>query len=142
MSTTEPRVARAANKVVDAASDAIKEAANVTTSESEPEPAKTTGKFETYTSPTPVYVGGELVKPGDPFTTDAIPGSDWTKLKPKEAAAVVASTERVPDDAQFDVASVEALQAYALVKHVPIVGIEKDRKALITAIKAANEPAL
>lgn len=142
MSNTDPRAATAAKKVVDTTADAIKEAADATTSQSKPEPAKKTGKPKTYTSATATYIGGELVRAGEPFTTDAPKGDDWKELTPKEFAAVEASTERVPDDSQFDAASVEALQAYALVKHVPIVGIEKDRKALIAAIKAANEPAL
>lgn len=97
---------------------------------------------KSYTAPHDVYVDSRYYKAGELITTSQAKGDGWVEHKPAEVAAIEASTNLIPDDAQFDEASVEALQAYALVKHVPIVGIAKDRKALITAIKAANEPAL
>lgn len=141
--TNEPQVKQAAEKVVDAAATAIKTAAKATDNdEGSKAPAKKAGKPKSYTSTTPTYVGGELVPAGEVFVTDEPKGKDWDEVSAKEAAAIEASTNLVPDDAQFDEASVEALQAYALVKNVPIVGIAKDRKALVNAIKAANEPKL
>lgn len=140
----EPQVAKAAEKVVDQAAGATKTAAKAPKAKNDdsPAPDRRTGKPKAYTSTSPTYVGGELVRAGEVFVTDDPKGGDWHEVAAKEAAAIEAATNLVPDDAQFDEASVEALQAYALFKHVPIVGIAKDRKALITAIKAANEPKL
>lgn len=138
--SNDQQVARAAEKVVDAAADAITTAAKATSADT-PAPKRST-KPKTYTSTTATYVGGELVPAGKVFSTTDPKGSDWSEVTDKEAAAIEASTNLVPDDAQFDEAGIEALQAYALMKNVPIIGIAKNRKALISAIKAANEPAL
>ena len=137
---TDRAAGKAAEKVVDAAADAIKEAVKAT-----PEPvapAKPTSPVRAYTSTKDVYVDQRYYKAGEVFVTNAKPADHWDKVTPKEVAAIEGSTDLIPDDAQFDEASTEALQAYALIKRVPIVGIAKDRKALITAIKAANEPKL
>ncbi len=102
-------------------------------------------KMQSYVSTTDAYVGKEYVKAGKVFVTDAEPGEDWEKITPKAAAAIEAATDRVPDDAQLDAASAAALEAYALVKHVPIIGDDGkrlDRAGLLSAVKAANEPKL
>lgn len=136
--TDDVRTTRAAKQLVEAVNSATDKAA---TREASP-PPEPKGKGKWYTSTAPTTAGGGYSKPGDPFFTNAAKSEEWTEHTPKEVVAIDAATNPIPDDAQFDAASVEALQAYALVKHVAIVGIEKDRKALITAIKAANEPKL
>jgi hypothetical protein len=97
-------------------------------------------KMQSYVSTSDTYVGGELVKAGNPFVTDAPKGEDWEAVTPKEAAAIDASVDRVPDDANLEAASKAALEAVAIIKHVNIAGL--DKPALITAIKAAYEPKL
>lgn len=95
---------------------------------------------KTYTSTEPFYDGSRYYKPGEPFTTDAKKAEAWTAYSPKEAAAIEASTNQVPDDANLEAASKSALEAVAILKHVNIAGL--DKPALITAIKAAYEPKL
>lgn len=107
---------------------------------SKTKPAK--GDPVAYTAEHDVYVDSRYYKAGEPFVTDAPKGEGWTERKPAEVAAIAASTDAVPDDANLEEAEVAALQAVAILKHVSIVGIAKDKKALITAIKAAYEPAL
>jgi hypothetical protein len=97
---------------------------------------------KSYTSTQDVYVGGEYTKAGQVFVTDEPASEDWTEVSPKEAAAITASTERVPDDANLEAADTSALQAVAIMRHVPIAGIAKDSKALLNAIKASYEPKL
>lgn len=97
-------------------------------------------KMQTYVSARPVYTGSVYYKPGEVFATDAEPGDDWEKVSPKAAAAIAASTDSVPDDANLEAASKAALEAVAIMKHVNIAGL--DKPALITAIKAAYEPKL
>lgn len=104
--------------------------------------AERTGKPTAYTAPHPVYVDNRYYKEGEPFVTDAPKGEQWEERTPKEVSAISASTDTVPDDANLDEADVAALQAVAIIKHVSIVGIAKDKKALITAIKAAYSPNL
>lgn len=104
--------------------------------------AEKAGNPEAFTSDRDVYVDGRYYKAGEVFVTDAETADHWHKVKPAEVAAIQASTDLVPDDANLDEADVAALQAVAIIKHVPIVGIAKDKKALITAIKAAYEPKL
>lgn len=97
-------------------------------------------KVQSYTSPQPVYVGSRYYKPGEVFVTDAEPGAGWEKVTVKEAAAIEAATNPVPDDVDLEAADKSALQAVAIMKHVAIKGL--DKPALITAIKAAYEPKL
>lgn len=102
-------------------------------------------KVKSYVSASDTYTGGVLVKAGNPFVTDAEPGADWEEVTPKAAAAIEAATDKVPDDAQLDAASASALEAYALVKHVPILGADGKKLGkpdLLVAIKAGNEPKL
>lgn len=137
----DPKVTQAAEKVVDAAADAIKDAAKA-----QPAPAKApkapTGKVKQYVSKADAYVDNRYYKAGEPFVTNQPKGEDWDEINAKEAAAIEASTNKVPDDANLEAADASALQAVAIIKHVPITGIANDKKALITAIKAAYEPAL
>lgn len=100
------------------------------------------GAPKRYVSKADAYVDDKYYKAGEPFVTDAIKAEDWDEVSAAEAAAITASTDTVPDDANLDEADVAALQAVAIIKHASIVGIAKDKKALITAIKAAYEPKL
>lgn len=111
-----------------------------------------------YVSESPVYTGGQFYKPGTPFAwgpaevevTDengkkskqhTKPGDDWKVVPPKEVAAVEASIERVPDDADLEALQKPALQAVAFLRHVP--GIKTlDEKGLKDAIRASYEPKL
>lgn len=93
-----------------------------------------------YTAPEPVYTAGIWTKPGDVFVTDAEPNENWTEVKPKDAQAIQASTERVPADVPLEGLDIVALRAVAVTKNVNPEGMAK--KDLIAAIKAANEPAL
>ncbi len=93
-----------------------------------------------YTAPEPVYTAGIWTKPGDVFVTDAEPNGNWTEVKPKDAQAIQASTEKVPMDVPLENQPLDALRALALTLKVDPTGM--DKKTLIAAIKAANEPAL
>lgn len=99
-------------------------------------------KPKAYTSTGPVYADNRYYREGEVFVTSQPKGENWTERKPAEVSAIEASINLIPNDANLDEASVEALQAVAIIKHVSIVGIAKDKAALITAIKAANEPSL
>ena len=136
---TDPKVARAAERVVDAAADAITTAAKATTTEA-PAPAKPTGKAKAYTADRDVYQDNVYTKAGEVFVTNAPKGEGWTERKPAEVAAIEASTNLVPDQPSLEAASKSALQAVAIIKNVSIVGLDKPE--LIDAIKAANEPRL
>lgn len=139
---TDPKVTRAADKVVDAAADAIKTAAKATNT-TEPAPKKAGTKPKAYVNNEgPVYVDDKYYKAGEVFVTAQPKGEGWDEVAPKEAAAITASTDRVPDGANLEEADTAALQAVAILKHVNISGIAKDRKALIGAIQAAYEPKL
>lgn len=110
-----------------------------------------------YTSPEPTTAPGYFVPAGEVFafasvieTTDEdgkavkskrTPSDKWTEVKPADAAAMSASQERVPDDANLEAASKGALQAVAIMKHVDIREL-KSKEDLITAIKASYEPKL
>lgn len=93
-----------------------------------------------YKAPHPVQADGVYYPAGEVFATDAKPGDTWEVVKAKDAAAVEASTNPVPDDANLEAASKSALEAVAIMKHVNIAGL--DKAGLITAIKAAYEPKL
>lgn len=98
------------------------------------------GKPVAYTADRDVYVDGMYHKAGEVFVTGQPKSEHWTKVTPKEVAAIEASTNRVPDDANLEAADKAALQAVAIIKHVNIAGL--DKAGLITAIKAAYEPKL
>lgn len=93
-----------------------------------------------YTAPEDVYVDNTYHKAGDPFTTTAEPNDNWVKLTTEEAHTIEASVEKVPGDPPLEGLGIEALRAVAVTKKVNPDGMNK--KELITAIKAANEPAL
>ncbi len=101
---------------------------------------KATRSPQAYVSTQPVYTGSVFYKAGEVFVTDAEPGDGWEKVTSKDAAAIEAATNPVPDDVNLDAADKAALQAVAIMKHVNIAGL--DKPALITAIKAAYEPKL
>lgn len=99
--------------------------------------------MKTYTSTQPYHDGAKYYKPGEVFTADVPKGKKpeaWTEVKPKEAAAIEASTNAVPDDANLEAASKPALEAVAIMRHVNVAGL--DKAALITAIKASYEAKL
>lgn len=48
----------------------------------------------TYIAPHIVYTGGELYRPGQPFTTDAPPGAAWELVSPAKKYAGAAKAER------------------------------------------------
>lgn len=136
---TDTNVTNATDKVVDAAADAIKTAAKSNAKEPKAPKVKI-GEPKAYVSDTDVYVDGRYYKLGEVFVTGQPKGETWEEVSPKAAAAIQASTDRVPDDANLEGADKSALQAVAIMKHVTITGL--DKPALITAIKAAYEPHL
>lgn len=141
MENKDPKVTRAAEQVVDEAADAIKTAARATSTETAAKPDKRQGKPKAYTSDRDVFVNNsEYVKAGEVFVTGAEPADHWTERKPAEVAAIEASTNLVPNDANLEEASAAALEAVAIMHKVSIVGIAGNKKALISAIKAANDP--
>lgn len=97
--------------------------------------------MKTYTSTQPFYDGAMYYKPGEPFSTDTKAKDEWTAVSAKDAAAITASTDTVPDDASLEELSKYALEAVAFMRHVPTIK-ELDKPGLITAIKASYEPKL
>lgn len=97
-------------------------------------------KMKRYVSDQPVYTGSTFYKAGEVFVTDAEPGEGWREVTQKEAAAITASIDAVPDGANLEAASKPALEAVAIMRHVNIAGL--DKAALITAINASYEPKL
>lgn len=95
---------------------------------------------KTYTAPHPVYTGGVYYKPGQPFTTAEDAGEKWESIDGGEKAAIEASDKSVHNDVNLDDMDLPALRAFAATKKVASMGLGK--KDLITAIKAADEPAL
>jgi hypothetical protein len=95
---------------------------------------------KTYTANQDVYVGGRYYKAGSPFTTADEPAEFWKEVDPETAAIDKASLNKIPGDAPLEGMELAALQAVAATKHIDTTGMDKDQ--LITAIKAANEPAL
>jgi hypothetical protein len=95
--------------------------------------------IKTYTSTKPVYTGGLYFKPGEPFTTDEPKGEDWAVVNKAEKAAIDAS-KPLAGDPPLEGLGLQALQAIAVEKRVDPTGL--DKPALISAIKAANEPNL
>jgi hypothetical protein len=97
-------------------------------------------KMKSYVSDQPVYVGSVYYKAGEVFVTDADAGDGWREVTQKEAAAITASTDTVPDGANLEAASKAALEAVAIMRHVNIAGL--DKAGLIDAINASYEPKL
>lgn len=93
-----------------------------------------------YTAPHDVFTAGQYTRAGEVFVTDAPKGENWDEKTTAEKAAIEASTEKVPGDAPLENLDLAALRAVAVEKHVNADGLNK--KELITAIKAANEPRL
>lgn len=87
----------------------------------------------------PVYVDSVFYKAGEPFTTSQPEGEGWERVSPVEVAAAEAQNP-VPADVPLETLDLSALRAFAATKHVNSDGLNK--KDLIAAIKAANEPAL
>lgn len=95
-----------------------------------------------YKSDRPTTAPGYYVEAGVAFPFDGKkPNAEWKEVKGPDAAAMTASEDRVPDDANLEAASKAALEAVAIIKHVDIREL-KTKEDLITAIKAAYEPAL
>jgi hypothetical protein len=103
------------------------------TTEKRPDP-------KAYTSPNDVYTAGIYTKSGEPFVTDADPLDEWIEKTPEEAHAIDASQNKVPADPPLESLGIEALRAVAVTKNINVT--DMDEAQLITAIKAANEPAL
>lgn len=97
--------------------------------------------MKTYTSTQPFYDGSMYHKAGEPFATDLAKKEEWTEVKPKEAAAIEASLNPVPDDADLEALPLTALKAVAYLRHVPRIA-ELDADGLKTAIRASYEPKL
>ena len=93
-----------------------------------------------YTAPHDVFTADQYTKAGEVFVTDAKKGENWEEVTTAEKAAIEASTEQVPGDPPIEGLSLDALKALAVTKNVNPEGLNK--KDLITAIKAANEPRL
>lgn len=94
-----------------------------------------------YKSDRPTTAPGYYVPAGEAFPFDGKPNKEWDEVKGPDAAAITASEDRVPDDANLEAASKAALEAVAIIKHVDIREL-KSKEDLITAIKAAYEPKL
>lgn len=102
-------------------------------------------KLTTYVSPEPVYDKyGVYHNPGTPFTTDAKPNDNWEKVTGGEKAALEASSKVIDVQPALEDLDLSALRALAATKNVAVTVDGKDlsKKDLITAIKAADEPAL
>lgn len=102
--------------------------------------AKETPEPKMYTATKDVYVGSTYYKAGEPFVTTDDAADFWTEIDHETGQTMKAALEKVPGDAPLDGLSVDALQAVAVTKNINVTGMDKDQ--LITAIKAANEPAL
>lgn len=96
--------------------------------------------MNTYTSTEWAQADGKLYAPGSPFVTSAPAAEAWTPVSTGEKAAAEASGGMGGGDAPLEALPLAALQAIAVEKHVNPNGLKKPE--LITAIKAANEPAL
>lgn len=94
----------------------------------------------TYTAPEDVYVDNVYYKAGHPFATTAEPNDNWTRISEEVAHVMEASLDKVPGDPPIEGLGLEALKALAVTKNVNVESMNK--KQLIDAIKAANEPAL
>ncbi len=95
---------------------------------------------KTYKAPHDVFVDGQYVKAGVPFTTTAEKGEKWEDISKAEKAAAEAAQPGAPMDPPLENLDLPALRAVAFDKNVNSEGLGK--KDLIAAIKAANEPRL
>ena len=137
MTNPDPKAVKAAEKVVDAAADAIKEAA--LTPAADPVPGKApTGKAKAYVSTEPTYVGKKYYKPGEPFVTNETKGEHWEEISLAEKAAAEASSPQGAGDPSLEAMSQAGLEGLAAAKGVNGGGLSKAK--LIAAIRAANEP--
>lgn len=93
-----------------------------------------------YKAPHPVYTGGRLYNPGEIFVTAEEPGREWEEVSTAEKRAQDASDPLMQGDPPLESLSLEALKAVAVTKRVNPEGLNK--KDLLAAIKAADEPAL
>ncbi|MCW2405039.1 hypothetical protein M2336_001668 [Sphingobium sp. B1D7B] len=94
---------------------------------------------KSYKAPHDVYVGGKYYKAGEIFVTTEPKGDKWEDVGKAEKAATDAE-QPIPGDAPIESLDLAALKALAATKHVNPEGMNK--KDLIAAIKAANEPKL
>lgn len=92
-----------------------------------------------YKAPHPVYIGGVYYKPDEIFVTDNPKGEGWEEVSKGEKAATEAEQD-IPGDPPLESLDLSALRAVAVTKHVNPDGLNK--KDLIAAVKAANEPKL
>lgn len=97
--------------------------------------------MKTYISTQPFYDGATFFKAGEPFATDLPKKDEWTSVKPAEAAAIEASTNPVPDDADLEALPLASLKAVAFIRHVPRIA-SLDADGLKAAIRASYEPKL
>jgi len=94
---------------------------------------------KTYTSTQTTQADGQIYRPGEPFTTAAPKGEHWEEVKTSDLAALRAP-EPIPADVPIEKLETGALQAIAVEKNINPEGL--DKKKLIAAIKAADEPRL
>lgn len=99
---------------------------------------------KTYTAPEAVYIDGIYRDANTPFTTAAEPNDNWELVKPVEKAAMEAADKTIHVQPALEDLDIEALRALAATKDVQstVAGKALSKKDLITAIKAADEPAL
>jgi hypothetical protein len=94
----------------------------------------------TYTAPHAVYVDSTLRRAGEPFTTSEPKGEKWEKVGEAEKVAIEASDKLLDVQPSLEDLDLAALKAMAAAKNVPTARL--DKKELITAIKAVDEPKL
>jgi len=97
-----------------------------------------------YTSPEAVYVDGIYHDAGKVFTTAAEPNENWNRVDAGDKAAIEASDKTLHVQPSLEDLTLEALKALAATKNVQTTANGKplNKADLITAIKAADEPAL
>jgi hypothetical protein len=97
-----------------------------------------------YTAPEAVYVDGVYHDAGKVFTTAQAPNDNWERVDGKEKAAIEASDKTLNVQPSLEDLDLPALQALAAEKGVQTTagGTRLNKAALITAIKAADEPHL
>lgn len=95
---------------------------------------------KSYTAPEGVYTGGRLYAAGEVFVTDQEPNDNWKAVGKTEKAALDAADKTQHGDAPLEGIGLSGLRALAADKRVNHKGLSEAE--LITAIKAADEPAL
>lgn len=96
---------------------------------------------KTYTAPHAVFTGGNMFRPGEPFTTSEKKGKEWDLVSKKEKAAIEASDKTLREEPALEELEFAALQAIAVEKNVDPTGLKK-KADLIALIRAADEPRL